>query len=737
LPIEVRGVEVRLKPVLWIRMLLVLPVLLAVPMAAQKRSLTVSLIVHTEQIVSPGISPVAWTPDGKHLTFIRREGSGKEAASSLCEWDVESHTERVLFKPGSGGEQLNLASYKWSPSGDSILFEGKNDLWLLDVSSRQLRRLTHDPDAEDDPTFSPTERRLAFVKKHNLFVMDLRAGSVQQLTSDGSDLVFNGKQDWVYEEELANRATGQAYEWSPDGKAIAYLRLNDSPVPEYPITDYLGTHVHLVPERFPQAGDPNPRVALYIRDLTQPSAVEVPLKRGDVEYVAPTLAWTPDSSALCYLTLNRAQNAETVHLWETEKRVDRTLVTEKGSYWINSLEPPYFLPGKQQFLWLSERDGWMHLYLYGLHGKLLRQVTRGDWMIDRPFFQEAPIFQVDPQANWVYFASTDPDPRERQLYRADLEAGRIERLTREPGTHTLNLSPRGDYLVDLYSTKDVPPSTRLLTSRGSLVALVDKPANHLDEFALSSPEFLEIKAQDGITLYAAMLKPPDFDQGRKYPVIVNVYGGPHVQLIQNHWGLFSWLDRLLAQEGFIVWSLDNRGSWGRGHAFESVIFKDMGRHELEDQLVGVDYLKSQPYVDGSRIGIWGWSYGGYMTLYSLTYSPGTFKCGVAGAPVTDWKFYDSIYTERYMRTPEENPEGYKSASPLEAAANLQAKLLLIHGTADDNVHMQNTINFLQALIAAGKPYELHLQPAQKHGFRGDTPLTYVDERIIRFFEQNL
>ena len=319
----------------------------------------------------------------------------------------------------------------------------------------------------------------------------------------------------------------------------------------------------------------------------------------------------------------------------------------------------------------------------------------------------------------------------------NLDGNQMERLTREAGTHTLNLSPQGDYLVDVLSTKDAPPTTRLLSCSGQVDAVVDEPENHLHEYALSSPEFVNIRARDGTPLYAALLKPPGFDPGRKYPVIVNVYGGPHVQLIQNHWGLFSWLDRFLAQEGFVIWSLDNRGSWGRGHAFESVVYMDMGRHELEDQLAGVDYLKKLPYVDVSRIGIWGWSYGGYMTLYSLTHTTGVFKCGVAGAPVTDWKFYDSIYTERYMRTPGENPDGYKRASPLEAATGLNAKLLLIHGTSDDNVHMQNTINFLDALIGAGKPYELHLQPAQQHGFRAEAAQTYVNQRIVGFFKENL
>jgi dipeptidyl-peptidase-4 len=358
-------------------------------------------------------------------------------------------------------------------------------------------------------------------------------------------------------------------------------------------------------------------------------------------------------------------------------------------------------------------------------------------MLDRPVFEDAPLFQLDPQEKWLYFAATNPDPRERQLYRVHLDGTGMERITREPGSHSLDLSPDGRFLLDDFSTPEAPPVTRLLNSDGTLAAMIDAPANHLADYAWSKREYLELKASDGATLYAQLLKPAGFDPSRKYPVIVNVYGGPNIQLVQKRWDGGILFEQLLAQNGFLVWSLDNRGSWGRGHAWESAIFENMGKRELEDQLTGVAYLKTLPYVDGTRIGISGWSYGGYMTLYALTHAPEVFKCGSAGAPVTDWKFYDSTYTERYMRTPSENPAGYRSASPLEAASNLKAKLLIIHGTSDDNVHMQNTINFLNALINAGKPYELHIQPGQKHGFQGDAPRTYVDERILDFFKGNL
>ncbi len=702
-----------------------------------QKLLTLHDLNHPEGIVAPGINSLRWQPSGKYLSFVRPT-TGKGGEAILLAYDVETHRLIVLFTPADHKEKLDLNSYQWSPRGNAILLEGENDLWLLDSRTGSLRRLTRDGMAKEVPTFSPSGDRVAYVEKHNLFVVDPKTRVVRQLTRDGSDTVYNGRLDWVYEEELANRSTARSYEWSPDGKRIAYLRLDDGPVPEYPITNYLGTHASLINERFPQPGDRNPLPSLRVVALDEPALkpATLSLSPESAEYFGPTFTWTPDGTAICLLTLNRSQTSVTVHRWRP-RVADRILFVEHDKFWVNSLEPPQFLSGGREFLWVSERDGWQHVYLYTSEGKLERQITRGAWMLDSPVFQDAPLFQLDPAGKWLYFVATNPDPRERQIYRVHLDGTGMERLTSESGSHTLNLSPDGRLLVDQFSTPAAPPVARLLNSGGPLAATIDAPSNHLVDFALGKLEFVDLKAPDGATLYGELLKPADFDPAKKYPVIVDVYGGPHVQMVQKHWDARRLYAQLLAQNGFLVWQLDNRGSWGRGHAWESAIFEDMGKHELEDQLTGVEYLRTLPYVDGSRIGLRGWSYGGYMTLYALTHAPDVFKCGAAGSPVTDWKFYDSIYTERYMRTPAENPDGYKSSSPLEAAANLKGKLLIIHGTSDDNVHMQNTINFLNALINAGKPYELHIQPGQKHGFEGDAPRTARDQRILEFFKESL
>ena len=712
-------------------LLVILPLFSILGWAA-RRSLTPELVTSEGKIISRSISRVRWRPGSEQISYIRHGGDG----DSLWIYDVPSRREHRVEVSSSAG--VDLDSYRWSPKGDRILFQGGGNLWVYDLTSGETRRLTDDPQKEEDPTFSPAGDRVAFVKQNNLYTLLLKTGKIAQLTTDGTPSILNGKLDWVYKEELADRATGRAYEWSPNGREIAYLRLDDRPVPEYPLIHFLATHVKLSLQRFPQAGDPNPRASFHVvsvdtretHDWTSPSG-SLP-----IEYFGPSFSWTPDSKAISFLTLNRDQTEMAVHLWDADSGSNRTLLVEKDPYWINSLHPPGFLDDGR-FLWLSERDGWLHLYLYSRQGTLLDKLTSGNWMLDHPLFSNLPMFQYGGNTGWVYFLSTKPDPRQRQIYRVRLDGSHLERLSKEPGTHTLLLSPDGRFYVETFSDYRTPPVTRLFRSDGALVATLDKPENYLRHYALGETEFVTVTAPDGTKLYARLVKPPDFDPHRKYPVIVNVYGGPEVQMVRDEWGVTSLEDLLFAEHGFLLWTLDNRGSWGRGHAWETTIFEHLGRQELSDQLAGVNYLKSLPYVDPNRMGIWGWSYGGYMTLYTLTHAPEVFKCGAAGGPVTDWKFYDTIYTERYMRTPEANPEGYRESSPLDAAGNLRAKLLLMHGADDDNVHLQNTINFIEALIRDGKSYQFYLQPGEKHGFTAYSARLYLVKRLLTFFESNL
>jgi dipeptidyl-peptidase 4 len=697
--------------------------------AQTKKNLTVDLVSIKNALIESSITDVAWSPDSSQITYFRQKGKGDDPPKTLWSFDVKTRKERLLLDPTS--ENIKLSAYEWSPKSDSILLQSETDLWLFDVKTGNKKQLTKDGDEEEAPAFAPTGDRIAFVKKNNIYTIDTASGKLQQLTNDGSDKILNGKLDWVYSEELGRDET-RAYEWSPDGKKVFYFRLDESKVQQYPIIDYSTIPVSTNWQQYPKAGSPNPIPSIHIIDVDTQKTWTSKLS-SDVEYIGPRFSWTPDSKSVSYLTLNRAQTELNVHLWNPDQK-DRILLTEKDPYWIDSVDPPRFLKNGKQFLWFSQRDGWLHVYLYDNDGKLKNQITKGDWMIEQ--LAEDQTF-TDEQHNWIYFASTKADPRERHIYRIHSDGTGLQQLTKQPGTHKPMLSPDGNFLIDDFSSVEQPPQVYLLQPDGTEIAAIDQPKNQLAEYSLSKPEWLELKADNGTKLYSVLWKPADFDPAKKYPVIIYVYAGPWGQEVTNQWVRRQLLIHLFTQNGFLVWTLDNRGTPGRGHEFQtSAIYKRHGEIELKDQLVGVDYLKSLSYVDPARIGIWGWSNGGYFTLYATTHSD-AFKCAVAGAPVTDMKFYDTIYMERYMKTPQENPEGYKKASVLESAANLQTNLLIIHGLADDNVHPQNTINFINALIKARKPYQLHLQPGAKHGFRTDESVVYLNQRLLDFFKANL
>lgn len=713
------------------------------PVLAGTNRFTVEVINKSEP--STNLSRVLWHPSGKEVTYLRPQGSGTNTTNVLCVFDVSSLRERVLFDPsahlvGTNKARLSLSAYQWSPDGKSLLLTGNNDLWLIPADTLIPKRLTSSPAAEELAAFSPDSRHVSFVKENNLFCVQLSSGRATQLTTDGSDTILNGKLDWVYGEEFSHlTGSHRAYEWSPDGKQIVYLRLDQSAVPEYPITDFLRTRPTLRKQRYPKAGDTNavPSVRVVSVNRSRPPRL-LPLD-ASVEYVPPEFSWTPDSRSVAVMTLNRAQNDLSVLLWNPVSGKPRVLLREIDRHWINVFDPPRFLKDGRRFLWGSERDGWYHAYLYQNDGQLLSQLTKGSWQIEAEQSQswsQLP-FESDPEGQWLYFSATEKSPRERHVYRCRLDGSKPERLSQEAGTHFQKLSPDGRHWLESFSSSASPPVIRVVRADGSVLATLDQRQDRWKDFATASAEFHELTAPDGTQLFAQLTKPASFDPARKYPVIIYVYGGPHAQLIRDQWPAVSTRHQLLAQEGFLIWSLDNRGSWGRGHAWEATVHRNLGTNELNDQLAGVAFLKTLPFVDTNRFGIWGWSYGGYMTLYALTHAPAVFKCGIAGAPVSDWKYYDTIYTERYMATPKENPAGYKTSSPLAAADKLTAKLLIIHGTADDNVHMQNTMSFIDALVKAGTPHEIQIQPGQNHGFGGESATRYLNERIIDFFKRNL
>jgi dipeptidyl-peptidase-4 len=732
-------------PLLALALPLALPGQTAAPSspAAAAKPLTLEAISGPHSLVPQPATGVAWRDAGR-VTWLTTAGHGKEASTTLWQYDTASGRKTVLLaKPmlpaakGPDGKDetpkpLILAGSHWSPSGTLLLATGGSDLWLWDFEEKggkELRRLTNDADGEEYPVFSPDGSLVAYVKKNDLWVFDLASGRETRLTTDGSETVLNGKLDWVYEEELANRRSGRSFEWAPDSKAIAYLRLDDSRVPEYPIVDYAPPNGSVTRQLYPNAGDPNPVPSVHVVGLDGKETASYRPQPEDV-LVAPELSWTPDSKGVSFLHLDRVQTKAKVFLLPREGGAPKHLLTESDPAWINAIEPPRFLKDGSGFLFVSERTGFLHLYRYAMDGTLRNAVTKGDWMIDGPV-------EVDEKAGAAFFASTAKDPRERQVCRANLDGSGFSLLAVEPGTHSVLLSPSGRFFASSFSSLTTPPVLRLRSADGAPVAALHEPANPLAGYALGTVEMGSFRGADGTLFYTSLVKPSDFDPAKKYPATVFVYGGPHAQVVRNAWTSGRLLDRLLASKGILVWSMDNRGAWGRGHAFETPILKRLGTVELADQLAGIAELKKLPYVDGGRLGVRGWSYGGFMALTAATHAGATFRCAVAGAPVAAWRLYDSIYTERYMKLPKENPEGYAAASPLEAAGTLGTRLLILHGTSDDNVHLQNTILFADALMKARKDFDFVPLPRQPHGPRDPDARLYADQRIVEFLERSL
>jgi dipeptidyl-peptidase-4 len=442
--------------------------------------------------------------------------------------------------------------------------------------------------------------------------------------------------------------------------------------------------------------------------------------------------WLPDSRRVAIQRLTRTQNKIDLLFADAGTGRAQTVLAEMDQSWINVNDDLQFIAHGERFLWSSERTGFRHLYLYDLAGKQLAQITRGDWQVDG-------VEAVDEDGAQVYFISTQESPLERHLYRVSLGGGEPVRLTTARGTHSVNVAPDSTHFVDTFSTALTPPRQELYRADGTrLATLAENKVAELGEYRLSPVEFLTVPGADGTMLHASLIKPRDFDPARKYPVLVYLYGGPHVQLVRDQWqgANFLW-NEMMAQKGFLIFTVDNRGSSGRGHAFESAIFHRFGEVELADQLAGVNWLKRQAYVDGERIGIWGWSFGGYMSCLAMLRAGDTFKAGFAGAPVTDWRYYDTIYTERYMGLPQDNPNGYRDSSPVNYASGLRGKLLIAHASGDDNVHFGNTLALADKFVDAQKYAEFLIYAGRGHGITDPPARIHVFNRVAQFFLENL
>jgi len=711
--------------------------------AAGWKALTVERIYAQPSLSGRLTRGLAWTPDGKQLSYFETKGSGKEAKTELWVMDAASGERRLLVaadklesilpagtsRPtqATGLGRRAPSQYQWAPDGAGILFEGPTALAWLDMKSQTWRTLVSGKAGIVDPKISPDGRYVSFVRDHNLWLVGVADGHERAITQGGTEEIRKGELDWVYPEELEIKT---AYWWAPDSSAIAYLEMDERKVTQYPLVDFSSPSGEAEMERYPVAGGANPIVRVFVASFGgEPRAVDI---GAETDIYIPRVNWLTDAKHLAIQRLNRAQTTLDLLIADPTTGKTRTALSEDDPNWINVSDDLYFLKDGKRFLWSSERSGYRHLYLYDLGGKQLAQLTKGDWEV-------SAVDGVDEAKGLVYFTAAEKSPLERQLYRVVLDGSGFARITKEDGTHAAVLAPNASAFVDTFSSTAAPPRQDLYRADGSHIATINEnKVAELADYHLSPVEFVAVKTHDGVELNASIVKPPDFQPQKKYPVLIYTYGGPHAQVVRNAWGgaTFLWHE-LMAQKGYIIFSVDNRGSAGRGHAFETPLHFRLGAQELSDQRDGVQYLKSLPYVDANRIGIWGWSYGGHMTLHAMFEVGDDFKAGFAGGPVTDWRYYDSIYTERYLGLPQKNEKGYQDSSPVKYAAQLKGKLLIAHGTGDDNVHFANTLSVINDLIEAGKYVEVLAFPGRGHGVSDPPARSVLMQRVTQFFLDNL
>ena len=698
-------------------------------LTAQNKKLTIDDIYTNSGLRSKSISGLKWFDDGNKFSFLKIE------ENVIYEHDVSTGEEKKITGSDElrtpDAEQISLRNYEWSPDGKYFLITGLiparsvktgGTFYVYNISEKRFQLIVDSEEEQVNAQFSPDGRKLGFVRGNNIFVADIESGEEKQLTFDGSDVILNGVFDWVYEEEFS---IIMGWEWSPDSKSIAFWRLDQSNVPKVYIPKYDSLYFPPAEQYYPKAGGHNSLVQIGVVDIATAKPVWIDLGEETDIYI-PRIKYTNDPAKLSVQRLNRLQNKLEFIIADANTGNTNTIITETDSCWVDVYDNLKFLNDGKRFIWSSEKDGYHHLYLYDLTGKLLNQVTIGNWEIDK-------LVSVDEENEIVYYSSLERSPLNKDLYSINLDGSNKKRMTEQKGTHSVDMSTNNKYYVDKFSDVNTMPSTILFDNDGNEIRkLIEADMSAFNEYDFSPVEFLIFTTLDGIELNAAMIKPPDFDPSKKYPVLIDNYSGPGSQTVQDVWGT-SLLQRMYAQNGYIIFWLDNRGTGGRGKAFKNIVYKNLGHYEVIDMIEGAKYLISTGYVDSSRIGIQGTSYGGYLAALTILKGADYFKAAIAGAPVINWKFYDTIYTERYMQTPELNPEGYKESSPLEYINMLKGKLLLIHGTADDNVHLQNSIALMKGLQKANKQFEVMLYPESMHGGYG----RHFVELMTEFIYKNL
>jgi dipeptidyl-peptidase-4 len=687
----------------------------------EPKPLTLDVIYGPDRVDFDGsyAKGMQWLDDGRHylhrpdMQLMRIDALSGAAEPAYDQDALEAALRAHEDFDDRAAERLARKPTFWADDRSAVLIQHNERLYFYRFVEPKLRKLTDDALSRRVVNLSPHGDAVSFVRENNLYVIDTRSGRHRRITRDGSDTLVNGVLDWVYQEEIYGRGQWCANWWRDDAEYLAYLRLDESKVPRYTIADYI-PHVSTTQRtHYPKAGDPNPVVQLGVVRRKTGRTAWIDLSKYDgADILVVRVSWAPDGKLL-FSVQDREQRWLELNEADPKTGRMRTLIREVSPAWVESIADPHWL-ADGSFLWLSDRDGYRHLYHYNRDGELIRRVTGGDWSV-------RALHGCDAEAGWVYFAGTRDGVFEQHAYRVPLRGGRIERLTELGFSHSVDFDPTHHYFFDTFSNTTTPTKVYLRQADGSLVRVIsENEVAALDEYIWTPPELLRIPNRDGYLMNARVIRPPDFDPGRKYPVWCGVYGAPGAQSVHNRWrGCRLMFDQYLAQQGYIVWHCDPYQASGAGAVSAWHGYRRLGQTELADVEDGLRWLIDQGCVDPERIGVSGYSYGGFLASYALTHSK-MFRLGVAGALVSDWRNYDSIYTERYMQMPQHNPEGYERAGVSNAAENLHGRLLIVHGLRDDNVHFQNTAQLIDALQQAGKMFDLMIYPRDRHGIhRGE------------------
>lgn len=714
--------------------------------------LTIERIYSSPSLNGTTPKSLRFSPDGSRVTYLQGK---KEDLNryDLWEYNIATEENRILVDSKDifdGIENLSdeekarrerqriygsgIMEYKFSNDGKALLFPLNGDLYYYNLSDKEAKRLTNTEAFETDAKFSPRANFVSFIREQNIYVIDIDSGKETQLTTSGGGTIKNGMSEFVAQEEMG-RMTG--YWWAPNEKHIAFLNVDESPVDIAIRNEIYAENIKLVEQRYPYTGTPNVTIKLATVNVKSKKIRFIDTGEETDIYI-PRVKWLPKGDALTYQWQSRDQKTLKLNLYKLKNRRQTTLLTETSTHWLNLHDDLHFLSDNKRFIWASERNGFKHLYLYNTDGKQLAQLTDGQWVVDS-------LHAVDEQDGWIYFTGRADTPLERHLYKAPLDGKSPEhvvRITKRNGFHNIVFAGNMKTYIDKFSNIQTPAQVSLHKINGEHVTWLEEnkvDANHpvapyYDQLVM--PEFGTLKSDDDqATLYYKLYKPKQLEPGKKYPVIVKVYGGPYAQRVTNKWQGADMIQYMVNQ-GYVVFQLDNRGSNYRGTAFEFPIYENLGEVEVADQVTGVKFLRTLNFVDPERIGIYGHSYGGYMALMSMFKAGDYFKAGVSGAPVTDWRLYDTHYTERYLNHPKANAKGYETSSVFPYAKNLNGPLFVYHGMADDNVLFTNTTKLIKTLQDENKVFELMTYPGSKHSMRGKKVKVHLNNTIIDFFDRH-